>query len=105
MRRLLFRFIGIWLLAGALIGAVIDGAKSIAASAIVLTPLNGTLALLSGAQPTDAAARFAAPWPIDEALAWLLAAPAAAVLAVLGVLFLLAGARRRPHRLSREYAT
>ena len=106
MRRFLFRFVGIWLLAGALIGAVVDGAKSIAASAVVLTPVRDTLALLSGNQePLDAGAQsFAAPWPLDIALAWLMGAPAAAVLAALSVLCLIAGARRRPHQLSREFA-
>ncbi len=45
-----------------------------------------------------------APWPLDVPLAWLMAAPTAAVLAVLGVAFLVLGARRRRPFLSREFA-
>src|SRR5918993_2587544 len=39
MLRFLLRTLGIWLLAGALVAVVMDGARSIAASAPVLTPL------------------------------------------------------------------
>lgn len=39
MFRFLARFIGLWLVAGALIALVVDGAKSIAAGSIVTTPL------------------------------------------------------------------
>jgi hypothetical protein len=107
MRRLFFRILGIWFLAGAIFVAVVDGAKSIAASELVLTPLSGTLAILSGpGAPGDPAAPlFAAPWPLDAALAFLTSAPSAAVLAALGLLCLIAGRRPRPHVLSREYAT
>ena len=37
MIRFLFRFIGLWLLAGAFVALVIDGTRSVAASRIVLT--------------------------------------------------------------------
>ena len=107
MRRLFFRVVGVWLIAGALIAAVIDGAKSIAASDLVLTPLADTLVLLSGTEgPYGVEPQsLEGYWPLDVALAWILAAPSSAVLAAIGVLCMLAGARPRPHRLSREFAT
>jgi hypothetical protein len=107
MRRLFFRTVGIWLMAGALIAAVIDGAKSIAASAVVLTPLADTLVLLSGTEGPYGVdpQSLSAFWPLDVALAWVLAAPSAAILAALGVLCLLAGPAPASIRLSREFAT
>ena len=43
MLRFLSRFLGFWLVAAALVAGVVDGAKSIAASALVITPLAETL--------------------------------------------------------------
>ena len=105
MLRFLSRFLGIWLVAGALVAGVVDGAKSIAASRLVLTPLGeswtglGTLVGGSGAGEG-----VAAPWPLDALLAWALSAPTLAVLAISGVLLLAAGRRRRSAYLSRGYA-
>ncbi len=105
MLRFLSRFLGIWLVAGALVAGVVDGAKSIAASALVLTPLGeswtGLATFAGGAAPGEPAA---APWPVDTLLAWALSAPTLAVLAVAGVLLLVAGRRRRSAYLSRGYA-
>jgi len=96
MLRFLSRFVGYWLVAAALVAAVIDGAKSIAASAFVTTTMAETWATLSAlGTPGEAAAPAAPlPWPLDLALAWLLAAPTAGILALLGFLFLAAG--RKP---------
>jgi hypothetical protein len=109
MLRFIARFTGYWLVAAALVVAVVDGAKSIAASALVLTPLGETWAALAGlGAPEDGASPAAAaaplPWPLDAAWTWLLAAPTAAVLAVLGFLLLAAGRKRRRAFLGREYA-
>src|SRR5690606_5071230 len=41
MLRFIARFLGLWLLAGALVALVIDGARTIAASQMVMTPLGG----------------------------------------------------------------
>jgi hypothetical protein len=106
MLRFVARFVGFWLVAAAMIAAVVDGAKSIAGSAFVLTPLTETLTALA-AIGAEAPAEFVPPtlpWPGDAALAWLMAAPTVAVLAVPGVLLLLLGARRRRPFLSREFA-
>jgi hypothetical protein len=94
MLRFALRFLGVWLFAAALVMAVVDGAKSIAASAVVTTPVADVLAALAARQP--AAAASALPWPLDLAVAWFLAAPAAAILAFLGVGLLVVGRRRRP---------
>ena len=108
MLRFLSRFAGYWLVAAAVVAAVIDGAKSIAASAFVTTPVAETWATLSTlAASADEPAPLAAapmPWPLDIALAWVMAAPTAGVLAILGFLFLAAGRKRRRAFLGREYA-
>ncbi len=106
MLRFIARFLGFWLIAGALVAAVVDGAKSIAASALVLTPVADTYATLAALGKPDGTeiAIPTAPWPLDVPLAWLMAAPTAVVLAALGVAFLVLGARRRRPFLSREFA-
>jgi hypothetical protein len=108
MLRLLARFIGYWFVAGAIVMAVVDGAKSIAASALVTTPLAESWAILFAATEETASAA-GAPLTLDgpagTALNWLFAAPTAAVLAALGFLFLLAGAKRRRALFSHELAT
>jgi len=109
MFRFLARFLGIWLIAAALVMAVVDGARSIAASRLVLTPLSETSASLAalGGSDTESVAPLPAPlpWPLDIARVWLVAVPTVLVLAVPGVLLLVAGRKRRRFSLSREYAT
>ena len=101
MLRFFSRFLGIWAVAGALVFAVIDGAKSIAASALILTPVADAWTLLGGARGDGATW----PWPFGQAVEFVLAAPVAAVLAALGFLLLAAG-RKRYHRFpGGEYAT
>jgi hypothetical protein len=106
MLRFLARFLGFWIVAAGLVAAVVDGAKSIAASSIVLTPLSETYStVVALGQRTPAQIEMpTAPWPLDLPLAWLMAAPTAAVLAALGVALLVLGARRRRPFLSREFA-
>ena len=105
MLRFLARFVGVWLLAGALVAGVVDGAKSIAASTVALTSVGeswaGLARLLDG---TEAPPEGPATWPFDAIAAWLLSAPTFAVLAVAGAALLAAGRRRRSTYLGREYA-
>lgn len=108
MLRFIARFVGFWLVAAALVAAIVDGAKSIAASTVVLTPLAETwaaIAALGGWEATPEELPANAPWPLDVALPWLLAAPTVGILAALGVFFMFAGAKRRRHTLGREFAT
>ncbi|HEX9906687.1 MAG TPA: PetM family of cytochrome b6f complex subunit 7 [Propylenella sp.] len=104
MIRLASRFLGFWLVAAALVAAVVDGAKSIAASGLVITPLSETWAVIAAFTGRDAAEPLTAPWPLDLALASLAAFPTVLALAVLGIFFLVVGAKRRPTQFGREYA-
>jgi hypothetical protein len=105
MLRFLSRMIGFWLIAGALVAAVVDGAKSLAASALVTTPLFETWAAaaalleIEGGVPQLADA----PWPMDLVLTAIFSLPTAIFLAGLGFLFLLAGRKRRRNALGREF--
>jgi len=105
MLRFFARFLGFWIFAAAIVAAIVDGAKSIAASAIVVTPLSETWAAIAasgGSQPPAEAPQI--PWPLDVALAWLLAAPTVGVLALVGVLLMILGAKRGRGSAHREYA-
>lgn len=108
MLSFLSRFVGIWFIAAGLIAAIVDGAKSIAGSALVLTPLAQTWATLaglgSGRDSAATEANVSAPWPLSLVLTWLATAPTVAVLAALGIFFLVAGRRRRSAYLGREFA-
>jgi hypothetical protein len=97
MFRFLFRFIGLWLLAGAFVALVIDGTRSITAGRLVVMPVaEAWLAL----HPTSlewlrtTAERDVAPWLWNFAMAYVLYAPLWAALAVLGVLLILIGRQR-----------
>jgi hypothetical protein len=104
MLRFLSRFVGYWMMAGGLVAAVVDGARSITASMILMTPLRETLEMIAAAGG-DVFAAPEAPWPLDKAIAWVLTAPTAAVLAALGFLFLAAGRKRRRPLFGSEFAT
>ena len=102
MLRFFCRFLGIWSFAAALVFGLVDGAKSIAASGVVTTPLAETLAMLGGSQGAEAPA--STPWPLGPTLDWLLAVPVAIVLLALGIMLLAIGRRRRQPRIGREFA-
>ena len=106
MLRFASRFLGFWLVAAALVAAVVDGAKSIAASGFVTTSVGETwaaIAAFGAAEPTTPAP-LSAPGLLDMPLQWLLSAPTVAVLGIVGAVFLILGAKRRPPALSREFA-
>ena len=97
MVRLFFRIAGWLALAASFVATVIDGTQSIAADAIMLTASGQLLAQVLGArfaaiQP--AVERNISPLLWDPVLATLFRLPAFAVLAALGVLLILATARR-----------
>ena len=105
MLRFASRFLGFWLVAAALVAGVVDGAKTIAASSLVLTSVADTWTL--SASPAGSPAPMepiAAPWPVDLILQFLLGAPTVVLLGALGAAFLILGAKRRPPSLSREFA-
>jgi len=98
MIRFLFRFIGLWLLAGAFVALVIDGTRSVSASRLLFSPLGDAWALVAPANL--ASVHKALAGGVYEAFfKLLLATPFFAVLAALGLLFLLIGRRRPENRI------
>jgi hypothetical protein len=99
MIRFLFRFIGLWLLAGAFVALVIDGTRSVGASRIVLTTTGEAWSVLHRPSleqfRTYVEGGFPA-WVWDPLVLNLLLAPLWAALGVLGILFALLG--RTPPR-------
>jgi hypothetical protein len=94
MIRFLFRFAGLWLIAGAFVALVIDGTRSVSASRLILSPVRNTWAMF------DAATLAAAQKQLGEGLAGqaleaLLSAPLFVLLAILGLVFLLFGRRKQ----------
>jgi len=105
MLRFASRFLGFWLVAAALVAGVVDGAKSIAASSLVLTSVADTWGLIAAASGGSSTMEpISARWPLDLVLQFLFAAPTVVVLGALGAVFLILGAKRRPPSLSREFA-
>ena len=106
MLRFASRFLGFWLVAAALVAAVVDGAKSIGASSFVTTSVGETWAAIAafGATEPTTPPPLSAPGLLDMPLQWLLSAPTVAVLGIVGAVFLILGAKRRPPALSREFA-
>jgi hypothetical protein len=91
--------IGLLLLAAAFIFVVYDGTKSIAANAIVYTKASEAWAVLhatSLAQFQPLVERTKLPWLWDPVAVTILDAPAAAVLGVVGAVFMLLGRRPKP---------
>jgi hypothetical protein len=94
MIRFLFRFTGLWLLAGAFAALVIDGTRSVAASQLVIAPLRDAWGALNPASLAAAQKQFGgAPW--EPAFSLLLGAPLWILFAAIGLFFLVLGRRRR----------
>jgi hypothetical protein len=99
MFRFLFRFIGLWMLAGAFVALVIDGTRSITAGRFVTMPAIETwLAIhpLSLEWLKTWIERDLSPRLWDPVLLYILYSPLWLVLGVLGLIFVLLG--RRPAR-------
>ena len=102
--RLILRIAGTWLIGLALVLAVVDGTKSLAANALVFTPLAVLWTQLH--QPSlDAVrlffdSRFFADL-LDAALAAILAYPAFAVFGLPGIVLALLGRKPRRERYLR----
>jgi hypothetical protein len=106
MLRFLARSLGFWLVAAAVVAGVVDGAKTIAASTLVITPLAETVSMLAAAAQAQAPVVTEDwPWLLSLPLQFLLGAPTVFVLAAPGIALLVLGAKRRPPSLSREFAT
>jgi hypothetical protein len=96
------RFAGLWLIAGALVALVVDGTKTIAGSALVVTPLKQTWTVLGPASLEglqafiqDKVETHVGHWIWDPAIQWILALPTWAVLGVIGGWLAYMGRKRR----------
>lgn len=95
------RVLGTWLLGLALVLIIMDGTKSLAANALVVTPLDtlwGGLHAQSFAALQAWIATYLAPWRGDVLAYWLLGLPGFIVTGVLGLLLLIAGREKRARR-------
>ena len=107
MLRFIARTLGFWLVAAALVAAIVDGAKSIAGSRLITTSLAESWAAigkLAGWEETELWAPADLIWPLDVAAAWLVSAPTIIVLAVPGVALLMLGAKRQRLSMDGEFA-
>lgn len=101
MLSFLSRFLGLWLVAGALVAVVIDATKSIAASRLTVTALGQTWYTLSPSSlmaTQEFVQRTIEPvvghWLWDPLIQSILLLPAWLVLGLLGALFTWLGRRR-----------
>lgn len=98
MIRFLFRFIGFWLLAGGFVALIVDGTRSIAASALLFTSAGEAWFILApdslAALEASTRATFPALW--EPGLTAVLSLPAFFLLAFVGIVFLAVG-RVREH--------
>ena len=103
--RLLLRVLGTWLIGMALILLIIDGTRSLGASALVWTPLHDTWASIHpdslAAVREFVATRFFGP-VLGPVLEGILGLPGFIVLAVPGVLLALMGRSRRTRVFVRQ---
>lgn len=105
MMKAALRLVSMVLLAIAVIMAVLDATRSIAAGVVVMTPLASSWAALSRQSLAGFEALVTGSLPgfvWDPLLLWLLSLPGFAVFAGLALLFALAGRRRerRDHRFA-----
>ena len=101
MIRWLLRVLGLGCLAGAFAAGIIDGARSIGAGQVVLTPAGATAFWIAPKKMPllePFLAKHGASFLWDPAIVDVLMVPTWAALAVLGLLFVLAS-RRRPRSI------
>jgi len=99
MIRFLFRFAGLWILAAAFVWLVIDGTKSIAGNAIVVTKLASAWYEISPGsllwlQPTIE--HHASEWLWNSVVQTILEQPTWLVLGVIGSILTLVGRKKKP---------
>jgi len=98
----LSRFFGIWLIAGALVAVVVDGAKTIAAASLTMTQLGftwftlspGTLMAAKGFIQQNLES-YVGHWLWDPLIQWFLLLPTWAVLGAAGGTLAYLGRKRR----------
>ena len=102
MIRFLSRFVGLWLIAGALVALVIDATKSIAGSALAVTQLGLAWYGLSPSSQMLAQEfvqrrieTYVGGWLWDPLIMWVLLLPTWLVFGSVGFLLIYLGQRRR----------
>lgn len=95
MVRFLFRFTGLWLVAGAFVALVIDGTRSVSASRFIFAPVRDIWTMVDAATLKMAQEKAGPGGLAAQLLEGLLAMPFFVLLALLGFLFLLIGRRKR----------
>ncbi len=103
MFRLIFRILALFALAVAVVMAVIDATRSIAASALIITPLGESWYSVSSDTLNLSQAliqRYTFPVIWDPAIIYILTLPGWLVFAVLALLFHAIGYRRKRHAFS-----
>lgn len=102
MLRFFARLIGYWLMAGGVVLAVVDGTRSLAASALVLTDLAAAWSALSLASMRTAEQALAGlPWLWDPLILAGLRLPAALALFLAGIALVALGTRApRPFEIA-----
>ena len=100
------RFIGLWMVAGALVALVIDGTKTIVASALTMTPLGLAWFSISpsGLMQTQEFVQrriesYIGHWLWDPLIQWILMAPTWVGLGIFGAWLVYMGRRRRARPL------
>jgi hypothetical protein len=103
MLRFILRGLGLVFLAAALAAVVVDAARSLAVSYLLLTPIGSALGAVAPngyAFLQQAVGTHVGPWLWDGLIGPLLALPASLTATVVGFLLILAGAAR--HRPTTE---
>lgn len=100
MIRFLFRFIGFWLVAGGFVALIVDGTRSIAASALVFTSAGDAWFALSPGtlERAETSGRASLPFVWNTALLPMLSLPAFLLLVVGGIILLALGRVRERSR-------
>ena len=98
----ILRFVGLWLIAGALVALVIDGTKTIAAGQLTVTPfgtswysISPTSLMATQAFVQQTIETYIGHWLWDPLIQWILMLPSWLVLGLLGGWLLYIGRKRR----------
>lgn len=109
MIKFIARFIGLWLIAGALVALVVDGTKTIAASTLTVTPLGQSWYAISPTSLMSAQSfiqgtveAYIGHWLWDPLIVWILLLPTWLVLGLIGAWLVYVGRKRR---VAAAYAT
>jgi hypothetical protein len=97
MIRFLFRFAGLFLLAGGFVALVYDGTKTIAGNAIYVTRLSDTWNAVhsTSLQALEAMIKRHGEWLWNPVMLYVLPAPAWLVLAILGAVLIVIGRKKK----------